>query len=197
MKRKELAPTQSKVIYHKTEDFGKLLWELSLATIEAKVKSLKNSTSPPHSNFIEGLSQVIPALTTFLDTSSQDSKSDNFEDLIIKVYDMVHLGSGEILRTSGDFQGKEWFSNVAVLPAEDQDHYKSDEGAWYGKVMKFSNISKCFASLSLTNFKMCPYFRKRVLITFENAFLLLSKTRPFLKGVTAAETFSRASEESI
>ena len=171
------------------EGFGKLLWELSLATIEAKVKSLKNSTSPPHSNFIEGLSQVIPALTTFLDTSSQDSKSDNFEDLIIKVYDMVHLGSGEILRISGDFQGKEWFSNVAVLPAEDQDHYKSDEGAWYGKVMKFSNISKCFASLSLTNLK-CVF-------TFENVSLLLSKMHPFLKGVTAAETFLRASEESI
>ena len=63
--------------------------------------------------------------------------------------------------------------------------------------MKFSNISKCFALFFLTNFKMCPYFQKHVLITFENAFLLLSKMRPFLKGVTTAETFSGASEESI
>jgi hypothetical protein len=44
------------------------------------------------------------------------------------------LESGKILRTSGEFQGKEWFSNIAVTPAEDQEQYSSDEGAWYGKV---------------------------------------------------------------
>ena len=70
----------------------------------SKVNLLKNSTNPPHSNFIEGLLQVIPALDTFLDTSSQDSES---EDFLIRVYDTVHLQSGEILRTSGNFQGKE------------------------------------------------------------------------------------------
>ena len=51
-----------------------------------------------------------------------------------KVHDAVHLESGEILRTAGDFQGNEWFSNVMVTPAEDQGQYSSDEGAWYGKV---------------------------------------------------------------
>jgi len=47
------------------------------------------------------------------------------------------LDSGEILRTTSEFQAKEWFSNVAVTSAEDQRQYSSDEGAWYGKV---SNI---------------------------------------------------------
>jgi hypothetical protein len=84
-------------------------------------------------NLIEGLTQIISALDIFLDTSSQDSES---EDFYIKIYESVHLESGKILRTSGEFQGKEWFSNIAVTPAEDQEQYSSDKGAWYGKVSK-------------------------------------------------------------
>lgn len=131
MKRKELTPSVRKVIHRKTEGFGNILWELSLDAIDSKIISLKKSENPPHSNFIEGLSQLILTLDTFLDTSSQDSESEEF---YIKIYDAVHLASGEILRTTGEFQGKEWFSNVAVTPAEDQEQYNSDEGAWYGKV---------------------------------------------------------------
>ena len=77
---------------------------------------MKKGENPPHPNFIEGLTRIISTLDIFLDTSSQDSESDDF---YIKVYDTVHLESGEILRTTGEFQGKEWFSNVAVIPAED------------------------------------------------------------------------------
>lgn len=135
VKRKELTPiTTRKVVHRKTEGFGKILWELSLDSIDPKIKSLKKSKSPPHQNFIEGLEQIISALDIFLDTSSQDSESDEF---CIKVYDAVHLESGEILRTTEDFQGKEWFSKVAVTHAEDQGQYSSDEGAWYGKVSEF------------------------------------------------------------
>ena len=64
---------------------------------------------------------------------TQESESDDF---YIKVYDAVHLKSGKILRTTGDFQGKEWFSNVEMTPAKDQGQYNSDEGSWYGKVSK-------------------------------------------------------------
>ena len=60
---------------------------------------------------------MISALDTYLDTTSQDSENDDFH---IKVYDSVHLESGKILRATGEFQDKEWFSNVAVTPAEDQ-----------------------------------------------------------------------------
>ncbi|GBC47370.2 hypothetical protein GLOIN_2v1785275 [Rhizophagus irregularis DAOM 181602=DAOM 197198] len=132
VKRKELTPTTSgmKVIRRKTEGFGKILWELNLDSIDEKIKSLKKSENPPHPNYIEGLAQIITALDTFLDTSSQDSENDFF----IKIYDSVHLESGEILRSTGEFQGKEWFSNVAVTHAEDQGQ---DEGAWYGKVLLF------------------------------------------------------------
>lgn len=131
VKRKELTPTTRKVTHRKTEGFGKIIWELSLDAIDSKIKSLKSSENPPHQNFIEGLSEIISALDTFLDTSSQVSESDDFH---IKTYDAVHLDSGEILRTTENFQGKEWFSNVMVTPAEDQGQYRSDEGAWYGKV---------------------------------------------------------------
>ena len=102
--------------------------------IDQKLKSLKKSKDPPHQSFIEGLMQIISSLDDFLDTTSLDSE--NADDFYIKVYDAVHLESGEILRTTGKFQGKEWFSNISVTHAEDQGQYSLDEGAWYGKVSK-------------------------------------------------------------
>ena len=132
-KRNELAPKAGKAARRKIEGFEKVRLELCLDAIDQKIKYFKESSSenPSHANFIEGLSQTISALDIFLDTSSQDSES---EDFSIKIYESVRLESGEILRTSGTFQGKEWFSDVAVTPAEDQQQYSSDEGAWYGKV---------------------------------------------------------------
>ena len=128
-----MTSSAKKVIHRKAEGFGKVLWELTLDIIDQKVTSLKKSENPPHPNLIEGLSNIISALDIFLDTSSQDS---GCEEFYIKVYDAVHLENGQILRTTGEFQGKEWFSNVAVTSAEDQEQYNSDDGAWYGKVSK-------------------------------------------------------------
>lgn len=122
------------MIYLKAEGFGKFLWEMRLNNIEENIKFWKKSKDPPHENFIEGLSQIIPALDIFLDTTSQDSENDEFR---IIIYESVRLENGEILRTSENFHGKEWFSNVAITPAEDQEQYMSDKGAWYGKVSKF------------------------------------------------------------
>ncbi|POG59720.1 uncharacterized protein OCT59_000580 [Rhizophagus irregularis] len=101
VKHKELTPTTSgmKVIYRKTKRFGKILWELNLDSIDEKIKSLKKSENPSHPNYIEGLAQIITALDTFLDISSQDSENDFF----IKIYDSVHLESREILRLVGEF----------------------------------------------------------------------------------------------
>ena len=70
VKREELNPTTKKVTHRKIEGFGKILWELSLDRIEEKIKSLKKSENRPHPNFIEGLSQIISTMDTFLDTSS-------------------------------------------------------------------------------------------------------------------------------
>ena len=85
--------------------------------IDQKLKSLKKSKDSPHQSFIEGLTQIILSLDDFLDTTSLDSENAN--DFYIKVYDAVHLESGEILRTTGKFQGKEWFSNISVTHAKD------------------------------------------------------------------------------
>jgi hypothetical protein len=126
-----LTPSDRKLVHCKAEGFGKVLWELSLDCIDQKLESWKKTENKPHSNFIEGLSQIITMLDIFLDTSSQESENDEF---YIKIYDSVHLENGQILRTTGEFQGKEWFANVAVTPAEDQDQYSSDKGVWYGKV---------------------------------------------------------------
>ncbi|GBC01530.1 hypothetical protein RclHR1_42140001 [Rhizophagus clarus] len=131
IKHKELTSSDRKLIYRKTTGFKKFLWELSLNVIDTNIKSLKKSNNPPHENIIEGLSQVILTLDTFLDTSSQESENNKF---CIKVYESVHLENGQILRTSKEFQGKEWFSDVVVTLAEDQEQYSSAEGSWYGKV---------------------------------------------------------------
>lgn len=128
-----MTSTNRKVVHRKTEGFGNILWEISLDSIDSKIKSWEKSENPPHQNFVEALSNIIFALDIFLDTSSQNSENNDF---YIKVYDAVHLENGEILRTTGKFQGKEWFSNVVVTPAEDQEQYNSDDGAWYGKVSK-------------------------------------------------------------
>ena len=100
MKCKELTPTNRKVIHRKTEGFGNILWEISLDSIDSKIKSWKKFENPSHQNFVEGLSHIISALDIFLDTSSQDSESDDF---YIRVYDAVHLKNCEILRISGKF----------------------------------------------------------------------------------------------
>jgi hypothetical protein len=112
-----------------------------LDSIDSKIKSLKESENPLHQNLIDGLLQIIPALDIFLDTTLLSKEG---EDFCIKVYDAVHLESGEILRTTGEFQGKEWFSDIMVTPAEDQGQYMSDEGAWYGKVSGILRLSKIF-----------------------------------------------------
>ncbi|GBB95831.1 hypothetical protein RclHR1_02620022 [Rhizophagus clarus] len=100
VKRKELTPSDRKLVYCKTTGFRKFLWKLSLNAIDIKIKSLKKSNNPPHENIIKGLSQVILTLDTFLDTSSQESENDEF---CIKVYKSVHLENGQILRTSKEF----------------------------------------------------------------------------------------------
>ena len=144
-----MTPIVSKITRHKTKGFGKILWEISLDAIDSKIKSLKKSKNPPHQNFIEGLSNIISALDIYLDTSSQNSESDEF---CIKIYDAVHLENGEILRTTGEFQGKEWFSDVSMTPAEDQGQYNSDEGVWYGKVSELNFLHLSFnQKTNLTN----------------------------------------------
>ena len=122
------------MVYPKAKGFGRFLWEISLDNIEENINFWKTLKNLPHQNFFEGLSQIIPALDIFLDTTSQDSENNEFR---IIIYESVHLESGEIIRTSEKFHGKEWFSNVAVIPAEDQKQYMSDEGAWYEQVSKF------------------------------------------------------------
>ncbi|CAG8637594.1 16070_t:CDS:2, partial [Racocetra persica] len=92
--------------------------EKELDNFESKVILLKKSKNLPHTKLTEGLLQIIFVLDTFLNTSSQDSESDDF---CIIVYETVHLNNGEILRNSEDFQSKKWFSNVSVTSAEDQN----------------------------------------------------------------------------
>src|SRR5271168_2199926 len=116
------------MIYPKAEGFEKFLWEMRLDNIEENINFWKKSKDPPHENFIEELSQIIPALDIFLDTTSQDSENNEFR---IIIYESVCLENGEIICTSEKFHGKEWYSNVAITLAENQKQYMSDKDAWY------------------------------------------------------------------
>ena len=71
VKRKELTLTTTrKLVNCKTKDFEKILWKISLDTINSKIKFLQESENPSHPNIIEGLSQLISILDIFLNTSS-------------------------------------------------------------------------------------------------------------------------------
>ena len=136
-----MTSTTRKVVYCKTKGFGKLIWELPLDAIDQKIKSLKKSKDPSHQSFIDGRINADYFVSRwFLDTISLDSENAN--DFYIKVYDAVHLESGEILRMTDKFQGKKWFSNISVTHAKDQGQYSSNEGAWYEKVSKLWLTSK-------------------------------------------------------
>ena len=91
------------MVYSKAKDFGKFLWEMCLDNIEQNIKFWKKLKDPPHRNFIEALSQIIPALDIFLDTTSQDSENDEFR---IIIYESVNLETGKIIRISENFYRK-------------------------------------------------------------------------------------------
>ena len=57
-------------------------------------------------------------------------------DAWIKIYVLVTLENGSIVRTISNFHNKEWFSEVAILmnPEESND-YTSDQGICYGQVI--------------------------------------------------------------
>ena len=50
------------------------------------------------------------------------------------------MENGKIIRTSENFQRKEWFSNVEITPAEDQEQFMSNKGSWYGKVSNLTSL---------------------------------------------------------
>ncbi|CAG8777029.1 21259_t:CDS:2, partial [Dentiscutata erythropus] len=102
----------------KTKGFGKILWDLNLNEIKPKVTLLNKSKNLSHPKLVKGLLQINFTLNIFLNILLQNSESDNSS---IIIYEAVYLDNGEILQTSGDFQDKEWFSNILVSPAKDQD----------------------------------------------------------------------------
>ena len=51
-----------------------------------------------------------------------------------KVYSSASVETTDIIRASGNFFGKEWFSDVVVSSEEDE---------WYGKVLGIFNLCSC------------------------------------------------------
>src|SRR4051794_27453 len=132
MKRNEIIFGKKKITSFTPKGFSsKLIYEFLLKNTENSIELLKNWNFPLSPKFFEGLSKLTFVIDIFLDILHQSSKNNNF---VIKLYQTVHLENVDILRATGDFQGQEWFSNISVIAAEDQNHYLSDEGAWYGKV---------------------------------------------------------------
>lgn len=58
----------------------------------------------------------------------------------INIYGSVTLENGAIMRATGSYHNKAWFSNIALLmDSEESDDYLSDEGLCYGQVIKLNS----------------------------------------------------------
>ncbi|KAF0481613.1 zn-finger domain-containing protein [Gigaspora margarita] len=145
IKRKEIIPVASKIIHRKTEGFGKILWNFNLNKIKQKVNLLKKSINSLHSNLIEGLLQMIPALDTFLDTSSQSSECDNF---CIIVYDAIHLDNVALAENQvSESTDSIWYKKILLLLRLFQDLLKEPYDLaifhWYDILSEESELYSC------------------------------------------------------
>jgi hypothetical protein len=59
----------------------------------------------------------------------------------VRIYGLVTLSNGAILRATSNFHNREWFSEVAIsMSSEESDDYISDQGVCYGQVIYMFKI---------------------------------------------------------
>jgi hypothetical protein len=108
------------------------LWEFKFTEIDLKVSQITqdNNINPLHK---EGFENFRAGLEEFL----IENEVTYIKDLAyFKVYSSASVESTDIIRTSGSFYGREWFSDVSVSSAEETE--------WYGKVIKLYNYETQF-----------------------------------------------------
>jgi hypothetical protein len=120
----------------KSSGFKNLLWEFKLIEIDLKISQITHDDDI-NPLYKEGFENLPAGLEEFLTENEVTCDKDLG---YFKVYSSASVESTDIIRTSGSFFGKEWFSNVVVF---------SEEAEWYGKVSTTCCIFK--SSLNLHN----------------------------------------------
>src|SRR5260364_66805 len=92
-------------------------------------KKLKDYNSSSKIYF--GLENFLQYLTIYFNSTKQI----NLDNYIVKIYSLITLENGSIIRATDNFYGKAWYSNVAVaMNFEELSEYISDQGICYGQV---------------------------------------------------------------
>src|ERR1044072_6511949 len=122
--RRQYLASKQKSLRSKTRrsgGFRNLLWEFNVDEIETKVSQIKQDNDI-HCLYKEGFNNLRIGFEEFLTENNltHDVKSGYF-----KIYSSVAIESIDIICTTGNFYGNEWFSDVMV---------SSEETDWYRKV---------------------------------------------------------------
>lgn len=84
-----------------------------------------------NSKLYTGLKNILKYLDIYFNSTNQI----NLENYIVKIYSSITLENGSIIRTTDNFHGKAWYSNIAVaINSEELFDYISDQGICYGQV---------------------------------------------------------------
>ena len=106
----------------RSSGFRNLLWEFNVSEIESKTSQITQDNDIHHL-YKEGFNNLRTGFEEFL--IENEINYDSNESGYFKIYLNVAVESTDIIRTAGNFYGREWFSNVVV---------SSEETEWYGKV---------------------------------------------------------------
>jgi len=106
----------------RSSGFRNLLWEFNVSEIESKTSQITQDNDI-HYLYKEGFNNLYAGFEEFL--IENEINYDSNESGYFKIYSNVAVESTDIIRTAGNFYGREWFSDVVV---------SSEETEWYGKV---------------------------------------------------------------
>src|SRR5204862_8022101 len=106
----------------KTIDLKNLQYKFNVSEIESKTSQIMQDNDIHHL-YKEGFNNLRAGFEEFL--IENEINYDSNESGYFKIYSNVAVESTDIIRTAGNFYGREWFSDVVV---------SSEETEWYGKV---------------------------------------------------------------
>jgi hypothetical protein len=107
----------------RSSGFRNLLWKFNVDEIEDKCSQIMQDDSIHHLHK-EGFDNLYADFNEFLTENNITYTDTGY----FKIYSSVAVESTDIIRTSGNFYGNEWFSDVVV---------SSEETDWYRKVYRY------------------------------------------------------------
>ena len=95
----------------RSSGFRNLLWEFNVSEIELKTSRITQDNDIHHL-YKEGFNNLRAGFEEFL--IENEINYDSNESGYFKIYSNVAVESTDIIRTAGNFYGREWFSDVVV-----------------------------------------------------------------------------------